>query len=211
MPQDLMLDPSLLLSRDTFALVLQGWERGELIGVTLPQSFAVAAIRGELTDRCIRFYGGRLPLTDQRILMQFIERSSLIENLEDRSGEIPGNFVRRLATVAQDDLLFRTLQEEWLFLTGHSWVASRIRRPFSAFLRAGAVAIEWGGKKLDQVAARTLKIPATEMPIALTPGQRVRAGAKWVGVAGSSPAALLDPIVGAVASTAAGVFALLDP
>ena len=51
--------------------------------------------------------------------------------------------------------------------------------------------LKWDGKKLDQVTARTL-IPASEMPPALTAGQRVRAAAKWVGIGGSSATALVS-------------------
>ena len=59
------------------------------------------------------------------------------------------------------------LMEEWEFLTSESWIASRLKRSFSAFLRAGAAAIELGGRGFDSLAAKTLKVPQFEIPKAL--------------------------------------------
>jgi hypothetical protein len=209
MPQQLMLDPSLLLSSRTFGLVSQGWQRKELDGTILPPSFGAAAIRGELSRRSLNFFGGRDP-SDPREVAAFVERSGLLEGIKPERRELPDDFVRHLADAARDDLLLSILIEEWTFLTSRSWIASRLRRPFTAFLQGGAVAVEWGGKRLDEVTARTLKIPVNEMPVALTRGQRVRAAAKWIAVGGSSVSALIHPIAAAVVSTATGVFFLLE-
>ena len=66
MPQQLMLDPSLLLSRRSFDLITQGWQREELDGVTLPRSFSAAAVRGELSERSVNFFGSYARPVDPR-------------------------------------------------------------------------------------------------------------------------------------------------
>lgn len=43
-----------------------------------------------------------------------------------------------------DPVLRSILLEEWAFLQQPAWVVSRLRRPFRAFLRAGAAALELG-------------------------------------------------------------------
>lgn len=211
MPQQLMLDPSLLLSRHSLDLVTQGWQREELSGVTMPPSFSAAAVREELSGRSVNFFGGYSHPADPKEVASFIERASLLEGIQPERAELPDDFVRHLGEAARDDLILRILIEEWVFLTSQSWIASRVRRPFAAFLKGGAVAVEWGRKKLDQVTARTLKIPANEMPPALKPGQRVRAAAKWVGVGGSSASALVHPMMGFLIGAVTNVFLLLDP
>jgi hypothetical protein len=211
MPQQLMLDPSLLLSRRSFDLTTQGWQRGELAGATLPPSFGVAAVRGELSGRSLYFFGGYGRLVELKEVALFVERSGLLQGIQPERRELPEDFVRNLGDAARDDLVLRILLEEWIFLTSQSWIASRVRRPFAAFLKGGAVAVEWGGKKLDQITARTLKIPANEMPTALTPGQRVRAAAKWVAAGGSSVSALVHPMMATFLSATTSVFVLLDP
>jgi hypothetical protein len=64
-----------------------------------------------------------------------------------------------LETLVSDPLLRSILSEEWAFLQSESWLASKTRKPFDAFIRAGAVAIELNREVFDKLAARTLKIP----------------------------------------------------
>lgn len=211
MPQQLMLDPSLLLSPRTFALIVEAWQQKELAGTILPPSFGAAALRRELSIRTFNYFGGyRRPSVDPKDISSFVEQSGLLEG--SVQGQIlPEEFGQRLGEVAKDDLVLRILVDEWLFLTSQSWIASRIRKPFAAFLKAGVVAVEWGGKQIDQIVAKTLKIPPSEMPSALSPGQRVRAAAKWIGVGGSSASALVNPMVAFLIGAATNVFLLLDP
>ncbi len=103
------------------------------------------------------------------------------------------------------------LMEEWEFLTSESWIASRLKRSFSAFLRAGTAAIELGGRGFDSLAAKTLKLPQFEIPKALKPRQRLRAASKWIAVGGSSAAALVHPLPAVLLSATTGLFLLFDP
>lgn len=214
MPHQLMLDPSLLLSRRTLGLVMESWREGELEGAILPPSFAISALHGELSPRSIQLYGETLSLVPElEEIARFVDESGFLTELPEETPrtEVPAEFDRQLARIARDDLAHRILREEWAFLISRSFLGSRLRRPFNSFLRAGAVAMEWGGKRLDEIAAKTLKIPPEEMPKALTPRKRFRAAAKWIGVGGSSAAAFVEPMSAFFIGAATNVFFLLDP
>jgi hypothetical protein len=120
-------------------------------------------------------------------------------------------FAHDLRSLAPDPLLYQILTEEWLFMTSSSWIVSRIKRPFSTFVRSGAVAIEWGAKTFDRLAARVLKIAPADVPRPLTAGQRLRAISKWIAVSGLGVLPLMQPMSAAVGGLVAGYFLLFDP
>lgn len=104
----------------------------------------------------------------------------------------------------------RVLAEEWAFLQEQSIVGSRIKKPFTMFIRGGAVAVETGRQRFHQLEARTLRLD----PVAnvhLRPMQHLRVVAKWIAAGGPPATALINPLVGATAGAGAGWFLLLDP
>ena len=110
----------------------------------------------------------------------------------------------------KDAVVFGVLVEEWLFLTSSCFIASKIKRPFSAFVRACAVAMEWGRDKFDLAAARVPRLPPERLPRPLSPGQRVRAVSKWIAVGGTSVASLCSPMAGAFGPARWAAWSLSD-
>ena len=212
MPELVMLDPSLLLSSRTFPIVQSAWRLGELEGALFPTSFATAMRERNISERALQFFGARTLMPDLADVRRFLLEASPIELDQSRASSWADiAFAQRLKAKVRDPIVFGTLLDEWTFLTSKSWVASRVRRPFSAFIRAGGVAIEWGGRNFDRVAARVLRIPRQEMPRPLTRGQRLRAVTKWIAAGGSSALPLVDPISAVIGSVAIGYFVLFDP
>ena len=119
----------------------------------------------------------------------------------------------RAALLAQANhpLVASIMFEEWLFLTTSSWLGARSKKIFSQFKNAGAVAVDFGKRSVDFLVRRTLRHHQLDVPPPLTQSHRIRAAVKWVAVGGSQVLHLLDPLIGAVGSTAAGYFILLDP
>jgi hypothetical protein len=107
-----------------------------------------------------------------------------------------------------DELAAEILYEEWLFLSSDSWLFSKTRRAFEAMIEAGGTAIQMSRRGFDQVVRRTLKKTDGEP---LTPGNRVRAAAKWIAVGGPPIMGIIEPISAAIASSASGYFLLVDP
>ena len=101
----------------------------------------------------------------------------------------------------RDPTLASVLQEEWVFLMTSSWILSRLKRPFDAFVRSGANMLQLGVR-------RTLHLPPG-LPVTL--GHWGRAWVKWIAVGGSSATALAAPVMGVPISIVTGVFLLLDP
>jgi hypothetical protein len=217
MAERLMLDPSLLLSGRTFAIAQAAWQAGQLEGVVLPASFVGAIVEGRLSLQTLRFFRSTLErhervVPDPVTLARFVRQTEVFGS--DGTSERPFSdtaFSHHLRSVARDSLVYQILAEEWQFMTSSSWIASRIKRPFSAFVASGAVAVEWGAKMFDHAAAKVLKIPAADMPGPLAIGQRLRFLSKWIAVSGLGVLPLMQPIVATVSGLVAGYFLLFDP
>lgn len=108
----------------------------------------------------------------------------------------------------RDELAAQILFEEWHFLTAESWLFSKTRQAFDGMVEAGGTAIHMSGKLFDRVVRTTLK-KGPDDP--LTPGNRVRAAAKWIAVGGPAILGVVEPISGAVSTAASGYFLLVDP
>jgi len=221
-----MLDPSLFLSARTLAVVEAAWDAGELDGVRVPTSFVTAIRDGRLRGRSLEYFAGR---RDDRPDLRSLD-AFLREHVTDQGVEIrwpSDSFAARVRKLAKDDLVSEVLGEEWTFLTSESWLASRIKRPFSAYVRAGAVAVEFGRHVFDQLiregerlgdgarnvieAALRRTLKSDKIPGPLTPPQKFRAVCKWVAVGGSSASTLIQPLAGTLLTAASGFFLLLDP
>jgi hypothetical protein len=111
---------------------------------------------------------------------------------------------------AENPEVGRILMEEWSFLQTRSIVGSRIKKPFNAFIRGGAVAVEGGRRRLHRLETRTLRLdPVTNAELRLM--QHLRAVAKWIAAGGASASALIEPLLGVAVGAGAGWFLLLDP
>jgi hypothetical protein len=218
-PERLMLDPSLLLSKRTLPVVESAWAAGELAGVVLPASFVRTFSAGALTEPVLRYFRGT-PEPDEmsRDSVPNLGRlTRFLRELRDseaiyQAGNLPDEaFANSLSIMTRDSVVTEILVEEWLFLTSSSVIASRTKRPFSTFVRAGAVAMEWGRDRFDSAAARVLKLPPDRLPKPLLAGQRLRAVCKWIAIGGRSVAPLLGRVAGTAGSLISGIFMLYDP
>lgn len=158
MPGQLMLDPSLFLSVGTLRAVQSAWHSGMLEGVLLPASFVSAVRERRVSEKTRRFFGvwGRpTDFFDLDVYNFLREIEGFVSYKQGAGAPVEDEFANRLRTETRDSLLSEILLEEWAFLNTRSWIASRVRRPFASFIRAGGVAIELGGKVFDHVVART--------------------------------------------------------
>jgi hypothetical protein len=117
-------------------------------------------------------------------------------------------FQRALMDSTQDEVVAQIIFDEWYFLTFESWLFSKTRRAFDKMVEAGATAIHVSGRQFDRVVRGTLKKGPDEP---LTPGNRVRAAAKWIAASGPPILSLFEPISGAGLSAAGSSFLLMDP
>jgi hypothetical protein len=152
-------------------------------------------------------------MPEPRQLIGALDRLVPFEPYETSDTAQPSSeFLDVLWHEARDETVLRVLTEEWNFLNTHSWIASRIRRPFSTFVKAGAIAIEGSRQVLDQAVADTLNKGDDGIPPGLQPGDRLRAACKWLAVGGISASAFLSsPALIFVVRAAGAYFLLFDP
>jgi hypothetical protein len=108
----------------------------------------------------------------------------------------------------EDQLATEIISDEWSFLTSESWLLSKTRRAFDKMVEAGGAAVHLSGRVFDQVVRRTLRKEPGEP---LTPGNRVRAVAKWIAVGGPAILKVVEPISSALVGAASECFLLMDP
>jgi hypothetical protein len=212
MADDLMLDPSLFLSREAFPIVLEALRNGELTTARIPYTFGAILREGRLSEPVSRFFGDSAePLTASQI-MAGVRQATLPQSYSPERFKLEKTeFDNQLSEAAGDRIVRQILIEEWEFLISSSWIAATVRKTFDAFLKGGAAAIEWGTNKFDYLAARTLKLKPDQIPDGLKPKQRLHAASKWVAVGGSSASAFLVPPAAAAALATTGYFLLFDP
>lgn len=208
----LLIDPSLLVSERAFDAVVESASLAEPGSLFVPRTFHELAASGELpyVEPVAGFFGASSDVTFLHMVREAISflplapypsQDAVLLRAEVRYPEI------RVA----DPVLLAILREEWAFLQSMSWIASRVRRPFSAFLRGGAAAVELPVSVLDRAAAKTLKLHE-DVPVPLRPGQRLRAASKWVAASGTVGAIeAFVPGLGWPADAIAGMFLLFDP
>lgn len=217
----LMLDPSLLLSLRTLPVITELARRGELRGAVIPRIFFEFVGEQSLNQDVLRFFGGSSAEGEYGRLADILPQiRELREYLSPSASEpeVAGTeILLNIRRQTRSERVAAILGEEWAFLTAHSWIASRLKRPFSAFVRAGAFAVEGSRDSFDRLVARTLKKHGPLPPGGFPAGDRLRAVAKWVAVGGMSAvplfAGILAPVVlGEVAMGAAfRYFLLFDP
>jgi hypothetical protein len=208
-----MLDPSLFLSFRSLRRVRAALNAGELNNVVVPKSFVSAVRRGTFLEVGLKYFGAsREEIEDLRSVTSFMEEVERFPVYEPFGENVVGSDFRgELERAVHDDDILAVLAEEWSFLNSESWLVSRTRKPFSAFIRAGAIAVEGGRELFDRAVMKTLKMSPEKVPSGLTRGQRLRATAKWIAVGGTSAASLLHPLSGVVVVATTGYFLLFDP
>jgi hypothetical protein len=195
-----MLDPSVLV-REAGVLWLESLSPAMRRNLLVPRTFFLGAQDGP--GGWVVDYYRLSPDFTQRLIraldtVHFHSDSS--ESTPLAAADAAADVARALAGADLNPGMAGTLVEEWLFLTEHSTILSRIKAPFVAFKKAGASSVE--------VAARaTLDLGAN---IELTPRDYRKAGIKWIAVGGSPLLALLGPW-GIPPAMLASWFLLVDP
>jgi hypothetical protein len=210
-PPKLMLDPSLFLSPRSLQIIFSALEAGELEGVVVPASF-VEAVSAPALAESLSYFAPRMRPGLVADAAGLFRRERRIELYSAPEAKVEEAFNRNIERSTRNDLVSRILIEEWSFLTSQSWIASRIRRPFSVFVKAGAVTVEGGRALYNRVTNVLLETRPQEIPRALTPPRKLRRACKWIAIGGANAAWLLGTVHGAIASFAKdSVFLLFDP
>ena len=105
-------------------------------------------------------------------------------------------------------LLINTLYEEWFFLQEYSFITSRLRKTFNAFIRAGATAVEVSRQKIDKHIREKLNIEEDDH---ISKKQYMRMFGKWTAVGGTTAWLIFEPVTGGVASGLTNFFLMFDP
>ncbi len=203
-----MLDPSLLLSRRTLSSVFEMAEAGLLEGVVIPRAFFEHAESIVADASAMGFYAANAPEAEGRPAA-LLDRIAALQRLQATAEIRPREDLFWPQLGGPGGAIDLILTEEWSFLNSHSWVLSRIKRPFREFVRAGAFAVEGGRQRLDWLLARPLKVEPSE----LTALMRLRGVAKWFAAGGTSFQILrhLAPHAEMLLEELTPIFLLLDP
>lgn len=108
-----------------------------------------------------------------------------IKEFEISSSELPKrheNFYYNLSVDIRKGIVADILLDEWFFLQEKSWLISKIKKPFTYFVKAGSVCVEFGERTLDSAIRRTLRQDPNHI---LTKADRLRAFSKWIAVGGT--------------------------
>jgi hypothetical protein len=211
----LMLDASLLLAQGSARAVRRAFDDADLPAVFVPHTLWVLLSEGQSLEPLAELYapfGNPSNASRPEDLAFVVERNEFKPfAAPSEQGDAGERFGVMLDMTRGNEILAAVLTEELFFLHSHSWIASRTKRTFTTFKRAGDSVFEFGRESLDKVVGRTLKLPGVEVPGAIAASQRLRAATKWVAVGGPPVAALINPMLGMVAGAAGGFFLLFDP
>jgi hypothetical protein len=227
---DVMFDPSMLVpSRLDRLSSLIDWLGQDETPVYIPRTFYDLSVQRELRSETYELLNGRwgggapgeLSGGDQprpRRLPPQVELEEVRLWLSLREDVVPfdpsedqlASYADQIEVRAERPEITQIRLEEWIFLQSNSYVTSRIKKPFTAFVHGGAVVVEAGARGLKRLEKRTLHV-AVDEDDPLTALQHLRVAAKWIAVGGASAAALVQPLLGAAVGAGAGWFLLLDP
>jgi hypothetical protein len=183
----LMLDPSLLLRPWTLEDVSHA--RPAAVSAT----FLERARDGALSDPALAFFGPRG--LGRRDLVELARLVASDRGLEAHRAAPE----TALPLAIRDPVVREILLDEWSFLRPGAWIASRVRRPFTSFVRGGAAAVQLGRDELAEW---------DELPGPLSLEGRLRVAANWVAVGADAP--LVEALTSALPTPAAGAFLLFE-
>ena len=212
--EHVLIDPSLLLSKRTFKNITQRVREGEKVGVKyyLPASFQQWLFSDGITNssREEAFFLGRAEGVGVDRVRQFVEEMGNtleIFRVDKEQKEENIELRNQLNATVGEGIVSNILYEEWIFLMNHSWIIARTKKGFQKLINAGGVCIEVGEKLINKLVDKTLRDNKEERKRI----EYFRAYAKWIAVSGTPMIALVEPVSGVIASSAAGVFLLFDP
>lgn len=216
-----MIDPSLLFARNTIGKTLDlAREYTESYEVEYsfyyPLSLQRLIDKPTLSQRSdgINFYlRNAAPVAREDLIDSLKEYSNIVSAFVPTDMEISKH--RKLYDILSEELERRgehfdeelrdILFEEWVFLQEHSWIVSRIKKPFNRFVAAGGVCVQFGNRPVDVLVRRTLHSEHDELISVL---DRLRAFGKWIAV--GVGAQVLSPISPWLSGLPA-LFLLFDP
>jgi hypothetical protein len=183
----LMLDPSLLLRPWTLDDVREAGP------AAVSATFLELARDRALSDSALAFFGPRG--LDRR------EVAELARSVATAGGYEPHRAAPEvgLPLAIRDPVVRAILDDEWSFLRPESWIASRVRRPFTAFVRAGAAGVQLARAALEGWDG---------LPSPLSESSRLRVAATWLAVGADAP--LLEALQVASPAPAAGAFLVFE-
>jgi uncharacterized LabA/DUF88 family protein len=214
-PQNVLIEPSLLVAERTFDVVIERMHEYSVFGKRsyiffVPSKFLYLLEETERNMKNIEFFANYTKMVNLNYLKDILAREEIVRKFEiqpefrEKYDRLYENLLGKTRNEVISDILF----EEWVFLQEKSWVISRLKKPFNYFIKANAASIEFGKKTLDLAMRRTLKKGDKDI---ITNVQRLRAFGKWVAVAGPPVLALVNPIVAVMGGITGNIFLLFDP
>ena len=104
-------------------------------------------------------------------------------------------------------LLASILLEEWVFLDTHSWMVSRVKKPFQKFIDAGFPCLQFGKTTVKLLLEKTVKKDYETIDRL----DKLRAFGKWTAVGGAFVAPFFAPLAASFVGGIPAVFLLFDP
>ena len=208
MPDNAMLDVSMLVHRDSLHQLIGLASAGALENIVLPSALVrMAESPQRMFTRMSQFLDLGRQDTDRYAFERFFPQ--LLDQVQTYPAEssYEDTVFRNLAEAIQDEDVALLLYQEYEFVTTQSWLFAKVRAGLDRLINAGASALHVSKRQFEMVTRRALKKP--EGP--LSPNDRVRAAAKWVAVGGTPVWALIEPISGAIGTAIGGFFLLYDP
>jgi hypothetical protein len=143
---------------------------------------------------------------------------NLLKNVRDADGfqekaSAHAEFVDLLYKDVRHELVGRTLGEEWIFMNEYSFIGSRTKAAFNAFMRAGAPYFLVGKRTMDKWIRATVNKPIHKpLDAPLTTYSILRASCKYVAAGGASIGTTVIPGgLGIGAALTSGIFLIMDP
>ena len=218
-----LIDPSLILAknsiRNTFHLVEKSSTADTRFKFFYPASLRRLIQRDDLSVRnsSIKFFLQNAYPSDIGELRTGIkEYSDILSGFEltlehrEKYGQVYEALYQELYSGEElfSEDIANILFEEWVFLNEHSWVVSRIKKPFNRFVTAGSICLQFGNRTVDLLIRKTLKMKNDEL---ISKVDKLRAFGKWIAVGGPSALGVINPIIPVFAAPVAGYFLLFDP
>lgn len=206
-PEQLMSDPSFLLSKEGLAMANESVEVGRHL--IIPATFDAWLRESRQIDTERLVARDDVEASEERLgQLQALRADGLFRpfsyqeaGLQEGSREILDQVLELV------DPLSTLWADEWAFLQSHSWLVSKLRHALDAFERAGAFVVEVGRDARQKLLEEVL--PKEKIPEELTPQVLGTAAAKWVVLGAANPAtgALVGLVVGGPLGLVAGSLA----
>lgn len=159
MSEDIILDPSMLFHEPTLEVIKALYAEQTLGEIFLPSRF-IQVVNNE--PELYEYFEYFIPPADKAHPSDVIEfvrtaRESFLSYEVGISEDNP--FFQRLLEETPNELIARTVFEEWDFINSRSWLFSRLRRALDAMTRAGAAGLSLSQDAFDRLARRILRLP----------------------------------------------------